>query len=155
MAAGICQPRYFIRNGFLWGWRFRLLAAFNLAPGSWLNRKGLQVVPEFRSPHSKIRLLFTIDKDSLMTAQPANAGEIAQRLIEEVAIIRSLDPATLSPETPLSEIGIDSLGLVEILVFIEKTYSLNLLESGLSRQHLRSISTIAQGVWEKRFGSRS
>jgi acyl carrier protein len=90
-----------------------------------------------------------------MTAQPANAGEIARTLIEEVAIIRSLDPATLSPDTPLSEIGIDSLGLVEILVFIEKTYSLNLLESGLSRQHLRSISTISQGVWEKRFGSRS
>lgn len=78
-------------------------------------------------------------------------AEITQQLIQEAAVIRSLDPATINPEAPLHELGIDSLGLVEILVFVEKTFSLNLLEAGLSRQHLRSLSSIAQGVWEHRF----
>lgn len=77
--------------------------------------------------------------------------EIVQQLIHEVAVIRSLEPASIHPEAPLHELGIDSLGLVELLVFVEKKFSLNLLQAGLSRQHLRSLSSIAQGIWEHRF----
>jgi acyl carrier protein len=38
----------------------------------------------------------------------------------------SLDPALLEPDTPLGSLGIDSLGMVEILFFIEEEFRVRL-----------------------------
>jgi len=80
-----------------------------------------------------------------MTGKPSIA-DIEDRLIREVAAILSREPAEIDPAKPLPELGIDSLGFVEMLVFIEKAFALNLVESGLSQEDLRTIRTIAQRI---------
>ena len=41
-----------------------------------------------------------------------------------------LDPARLTPEQPLSALGIDSLGMVEMLFFIEEEFRVHLPSEG-------------------------
>ncbi|MBW4052809.1 MAG: acyl carrier protein [Proteobacteria bacterium] len=43
-----------------------------------------------------------------------------------------LDPARLSPEQPLGSLGIDSLGMVEMLFFIEEEFSVQLPSEGIA-----------------------
>lgn len=48
--------------------------------------------------------------------------------------------------TQLSSLGIDSLSLVEILLFIERNYGLIIPESELTPNNLKSISTLSKCV---------
>jgi acyl carrier protein len=41
-----------------------------------------------------------------------------------------LDPARLTPDEPLSSLGIDSLGMVEMLFFIEEEFRVHLPSEG-------------------------
>ncbi|HET9107436.1 MAG TPA: phosphopantetheine-binding protein [Steroidobacteraceae bacterium] len=43
-----------------------------------------------------------------------------------------LDPARLTPEQPLGSLGIDSLGMVEILFFIEEEFDVHLPSEGIA-----------------------
>ena len=43
-----------------------------------------------------------------------------------------LDPARLTPDQPLGSLGIDSLGMVEILFFIEEEFSVHLPSEGVT-----------------------
>jgi acyl carrier protein len=43
-----------------------------------------------------------------------------------------LDPARLTPEQPLGSLGIDSLGMVEILFFIEEEFGVQLPSEGIA-----------------------
>ena len=73
-------------------------------------------------------------------------ADIEDKLIREVAAILSREPAEIDPAKPLAELGIDSLSFVEMLVFIEKAFALNLVEAGLVQEDLRTIRTIAQRI---------
>lgn len=54
-----------------------------------------------------------------------------------------LDPAQLTPDQPLSALGIDSLGMVEILFFIEDEFGVHLPSEGIT---LGTLSEAAQYV---------
>lgn len=71
---------------------------------------------------------------------------IEETLIREVAAILSRDPGTIEPEIPLHEIGIDSLGFVELLVVIEKMFKIKLMESGLTRSDFRTIRSLSSKI---------
>lgn len=43
-----------------------------------------------------------------------------------------LDPARLTPDQPLGSLGIDSLGMVEMLFFIEEEFGVQLPSEGVS-----------------------
>ena len=43
-----------------------------------------------------------------------------------------LDPARLTPDQPLGSLGIDSLGMVEILFFIEEEFQVHLPSEGIT-----------------------
>jgi acyl carrier protein len=43
-----------------------------------------------------------------------------------------LDPAMLTPDQPLDSLGIDSLGMVEMLFFIEEEFRVHLPSEGVS-----------------------
>ena len=73
-----------------------------------------------------------------------SAEIIEGELLQEIATLLSADPANLGPEQPLHELGIDSLGFVEILIFIEKRFKLKLIDSGLNRNSFRTIRALAQ-----------
>jgi acyl carrier protein len=75
--------------------------------------------------------------------------EIENKLIQEIAVILSADPATIKPDVPLHTLGLDSMSFVEVLVFIEKTFGLQLIESGLTREDFATIQALARVIAAK------
>lgn len=77
-----------------------------------------------------------------------NKKDIENTLKEEVAVILNVEASKLNSEMPLADLGLDSLKFVELLVVIEKTFDINLMESGLSRDDFQSIASLAQRITE-------
>ena len=71
---------------------------------------------------------------------------IEETLIQEVATILAVDSSTISPNAPLHTLGVDSFSFVELLVFIEKTFNLKLMESGLTRENSQTIHLLASYI---------
>jgi acyl carrier protein len=72
--------------------------------------------------------------------------EIENILIQGISSIKNLAAAEIAPERSFHELGIDSLGFVEILVFIEKTFKLELIASDLAKQDFESVRSLAQFI---------
>ncbi len=51
-----------------------------------------------------------------------------------------LDPALLTPDQPLDSLGIDSLGMVEMLFFIEEEFGVHLPSEGITLGTLREAA---------------
>lgn len=73
-------------------------------------------------------------------------SEIEKLLIQEVATIAGKTPESIRTDAPLHTLGLDSMGLVEILVFIEKRFALKLMETGLAQEHLQTLGALAASV---------
>lgn len=71
---------------------------------------------------------------------------VEQKLVQKIAAILCADPAAIKPDAPLPSLGLDSMGFVEILVFIEKTFGLRLTESGLTREDFQTIRALANRI---------
>jgi acyl carrier protein len=78
-----------------------------------------------------------------------NAREVEQKLIQEIATVLAVDPATVRPDVPLAKLGMDSMSFVEILVFVEKAFGLKLIESGLTRQDFETVRAMAARISEQ------
>ena len=72
--------------------------------------------------------------------------EIEALLTTEVAGILSIDPAAVAPDTPLDSLGMTSMAFVELLVVIEKTFDLRLMETDLTREDFRTIGLLASCI---------
>jgi len=64
-------------------------------------------------------------------------------LIQEIAAILCLDPDAVKPDVPLPSLGLDSMGFVELLVVVEKAFSLRLIEAGLTREDFETVHALA------------
>jgi len=71
---------------------------------------------------------------------------IEETLIQEIATILAVDSSTISSNAPLHTLGVDSFSFVELLVFIEKTFNLKLMESGLTRENSQTIHLLASYI---------
>jgi acyl carrier protein len=69
------------------------------------------------------------------------------RIIAEQAV---LDPADVRPEMTLSELGVDSLGMVEAIFAIEETFDVsvpfNANEPAASEFDISSVASVIAGV---------
>ena len=74
---------------------------------------------------------------------------IEDTLVQGIASILSKDKSSIAADVPLHELGIDSLTLTEILVFIEQTFKLKLIESGLHIRDFETIQSLASLIHEK------
>lgn len=77
------------------------------------------------------------------TGDQITIQSIEKTLLEGIAAILSVDQASLAADRPFHELGVDSLGLVEILVFIEKTFKLQLIQSDLTRNDFETVRSLA------------
>jgi acyl carrier protein len=75
--------------------------------------------------------------------------EIEEKLRQGIASITSRDKSSLAVDIPLHEMGIDSLSFVEILVFIEKSFNLRLIELDLTKKDLETIRALASFIAAK------
>lgn len=55
-----------------------------------------------------------------------------ERLSQILVQRYKLDPARLTPDKPLGDLGIDSLGMVEMLFFIEEEFGVHLPSEGVT-----------------------
>lgn len=69
--------------------------------------------------------------------------EIESKLVQGISSITNKDLSAVASDTSFQEIGIDSLGFVEILVFIEKTFNLQLIATDLTKKDFESIHRLA------------
>lgn len=72
--------------------------------------------------------------------------QVEEKLIHQIANILSVDSKKIKPEVPLHTLGVDSLSFVELLVFIEKEFSIKLMESGLQTEDFKTISSLARRI---------
>lgn len=75
--------------------------------------------------------------------QTPSAQEIEAVLTREIASILSRSPGDIQPDASLHSLGMDSMSFVEILVFIEKTFNLRLIETGLTREDFQTVRALA------------
>lgn len=74
---------------------------------------------------------------------------IQDKLIQGIASITSKNESSIAADVPLHELGIDSLTLTEILVFIEQTFKLKLIESGLYIRDFETVQSLASLIHKK------
>ena len=74
---------------------------------------------------------------------------IQNTLTQGIASILSKDESSIAVDVPIHKLGIDSLGFLEILVFIEKTFKLQLIESRLDKEDFETIHALASFIHKK------
>lgn len=72
--------------------------------------------------------------------------EIKEKMIEQIALSLGQEPATIASDMMMHEIGMDSLKLIELFVFIEKEFKVQVMESGISQEALMKIDSLAQSI---------
>jgi len=75
-----------------------------------------------------------------------NVDDILAQLKERIAFLLEQEPAAISVDQPLHEMGLDSIAFVDLLVFIEKQFKLALASSGLSQEDFKSLNCLAQRI---------
>lgn len=71
---------------------------------------------------------------------------VKKQMVEEIAVLLDLEINNIKTDIELHELGIDSLTLVELFVFIENNFNLKLMESGISQDDLKTIDALAARI---------
>jgi len=72
--------------------------------------------------------------------------DVLQELRIHVAMLTGANVEAVATDQPLHLLGLDSMGFVDLLVFIEKQYSLSLMSSGLSNDDFGSLHVLTQRI---------
>lgn len=75
-----------------------------------------------------------------------STAEIERALTAEIADILDIEEKSISPNTSIESLGIDSFRLMELLIFIEKEFGISLINAGLQRESLQNVSSLASCV---------
>ena len=75
--------------------------------------------------------------------------EIENILLQGISPVTNRDVSDIAPDMPFHDLGIDSLGFVEILVYIEKTFKLQLISSDLTRKDFETVHSLASFISRK------
>ncbi len=74
--------------------------------------------------------------------------EIANELLSFVRKTIIDSSVEIGAETPFKDLGIDSVSIINIVLFIERKFDLALPEEALSPENLRSIHSLANCTFE-------
>ena len=73
----------------------------------------------------------------------ADLSAIERALANEISIILGVEAPLVKTDAPLHSLGMDSMSFVELLVFIEKSFKINLMASGLKKEDFQTIASLA------------
>ena len=79
-------------------------------------------------------------------AQPTSMESIQERLCAEIQTLLALKAGSLSAATTLQSLGMDSLRFVSLLIAIEKAFGISLMKTGLKREALASVGSLAEAI---------
>jgi len=77
---------------------------------------------------------------------PIAEKEVLRRLRAHVAMLTGFEAEQVAADQPLHRLGLDSMGFVDLLVFIEKQFDLSLLSSGLAQDDFASLEVLTQRI---------
>ena len=72
-----------------------------------------------------------------------SVAAVEEKLVEEIAAILCLAVSDVKTDVPLPSLGLDSMGFVELLVVIEATFDIRLIDSDLTREDFENIHALA------------
>lgn len=72
--------------------------------------------------------------------------EISQSLCKFISENLVATHVSVTPATPLQQIGLDSFSIIEIILFIERKYGLTLPDSELTKENIYSPETLAKCI---------
>lgn len=67
---------------------------------------------------------------------------ISSELVKFVQSTLLDETITITDETPFNEIGIDSMAIIELVLFIERKFNVTLSDKDLMPDNLKSINTL-------------
>jgi acyl carrier protein len=76
--------------------------------------------------------------------------EIQSTLCSEIQTLLSLKPGSVTTETHLPSLGIDSLRFVSLLLVIEQKFGVNLMKVGLKPEDTRTVPNFAAVIFARR-----
>ncbi len=82
-----------------------------------------------------------------MSTSP-DSQRIENELISQAASMLGMKEEDITPNTELSSLGLDSIRLMEILIFIEQQYGIRMMEAGLDAESLKTFRSLAARVAE-------
>ncbi|HWE04103.1 MAG TPA: acyl carrier protein [Tepidisphaeraceae bacterium] len=71
---------------------------------------------------------------------------IQKGLCIELETLLSLKPGTITVDTSLPTLGVDSLRFVSLLLAIEQRFGVNLMKIGIKQDDLKTVVTLAAAV---------
>ena len=72
--------------------------------------------------------------------------EVQAELLAELETILVTELSPEDAQRPLHELGVDSLSLVELFIAIENRFGVKLMELGLTREDVKTVSAMATAV---------
>ncbi|MCF6174861.1 MAG: phosphopantetheine-binding protein [Victivallaceae bacterium] len=75
-----------------------------------------------------------------------NIDNVSSRLREEIALVAGIVGDEVNIELSLTDNGVNSLGFVELMLAIEQQFGVKLMDSGLNREDLASVTALAEKI---------
>jgi acyl carrier protein len=72
--------------------------------------------------------------------------EIEGKLMGQLSALLGLGDGCIQPSSELASLGVESMALVEMFVFIEKEFGLELMSAGLEREDLATVHSLAAAI---------
>ena len=80
----------------------------------------------------------------------SDKASVVKKLCGEIALITRNEPENIKPEESLHNNGIDSMSLLEILLFIKNEWGIDYLDTGLPMEAQHSIEALAEHICNSR-----
>jgi acyl carrier protein len=71
---------------------------------------------------------------------------VQQQLCREIEVLVALKPNSLTPESDLTVLGIDSLRFVSLLIVIEQKFGVALMKTGLTSEDTKTAARLAAAI---------
>jgi len=76
--------------------------------------------------------------------------DIQKQLCVEIQTLCSMKPGSVTNETHLPSLGIDSLRFVSLLLVIEQKFGVNLMKAGLKPEDTRTVPNFSAVIFARR-----
>ncbi len=83
------------------------------------------------------------------------SGQIEKALCEFIRRELVAPEVNIEAATPLDSVGLDSFSYIEIILFIERKFGIQLPDTALTKSNLYSVATITKCVLDHAAGIRS
>jgi acyl carrier protein len=85
-----------------------------------------------------------------MPSQSLTLEQIQSQLCTEIQILMSLKPGSVTNQTHLPSLGMDSLRFVSLLLAIEQKFGVNLMKAGLKPEDTKTVPNFAAVIFARR-----